>query len=51
MVLFETHRTTAYREKHMKSQDSAPPVGDATRQLRNLQAVIARYIQDLTRPA
>jgi hypothetical protein len=38
----------------MRRNEFAPPVGDARdvpRQLRNLEAVIAQYIQDLTRAA
>jgi hypothetical protein len=38
----------------MRQDRSAPPIGDArdlTRQQRNLEAVIARYIQDLARVA
>ncbi len=38
----------------MKRDQSAPPIGDTrdlTRQQRNLEAVIARYIQDLARTA
>jgi hypothetical protein len=38
----------------MRRDESAPPVGaarDDTRQQRNLEAVIAQYIQDLARAA
>jgi hypothetical protein len=38
----------------MRSREIAPPIGesqDVTRQQRNLAAVIAQYIQDLTRAA
>ncbi len=38
----------------MRRDQSAPQVGDTqdvTRQQRNLAAVMAQYIQDLTRPA
>ena len=38
----------------MRRDESAPPIGDTrdvTRQQRNFEAIIAQYIQDLTRPA
>jgi hypothetical protein len=38
----------------MRTKEIAPPIGDTqdvTRQQRNLEAVIAQYIQDLTRGA
>ena len=38
----------------MRNKEVAPPIGDTvdgTRQQRNLEAVIAQYIQDLTRAA
>jgi len=38
----------------MRSREIAPPIAgtqDGTRQQRNLEAVIARYIQDLMRAA
>jgi hypothetical protein len=38
----------------MRSRETSPPTGktrDVIRQQRNLEAVIAQYIQDLTRAA